>query len=234
MDKPELQNTYIQVQDGAAITYGGRQGMFSEKKMSAYGCGLVAIGDILLYLHRYKNAGTGDIFFSWDDEQVCRKDLYLDYLRTLEKKYFYVSTLIRGITGWALAIGFNVFAKRKKLGYRAVWGVMPHKLHSSIEKSLKNNIPVLFSVGAHFPFFWKKCGVTLYVRDGISYRKACTVCKHYMTITGIVCDGKYGEMLRISSWGREYYMRWDEYEHFMRKCSNPLYTNILLIRNSVI
>ena len=48
---------------------------------------------------------------------------------------------------------------------------------------------------------------------------------HYVIVTGIA-----GEWLRISSWGRMYYIRIAEYEDYVRRYSCPLFSNICFIR----
>lgn len=91
-------------------------------------------------------------------------------------------------------------------------------------------MPVLFSVGANFPWIFGKRGVTLYEKRNGAYQKNTQTRKHYMTVTGVAWDDKLGELFRISSWGREYYMSRQEYENYIRRYSIGLLTNILLIR----
>lgn len=224
-----LRNPYICINDNGKKSFGGNQGWFTEKRLSRWGCGLVGIGDVILYL-----TGTGRIRKTAANsgpgsEKICSKAEYLRYLKELERKYFYVSYLIRGKTGIGLAIGFNLFSCRQKSPYRAVWGVPSGKVHAAILNCLERDIPVLFSVGANFPRIWGKTGINLYVKQGGNYCKSTVTHKHYMTVTGIVREKELGEMLQVSSWGREYYMRWQEYEEYMRHNSLSLLTNILFI-----
>lgn len=226
----ELRNEYIQVDDGRIISFGGNQAWFREKKLSDFGCGLVASGDILLYLTKTGRIKSAETELVLRRGEIYEKETYLKYLRGLEKKYFYVSRLIRGITGFGLVIGFNRFAAAKKSAIQASWGVPVSKIGGVIRKSLESDIPVLFSVGANFPWIFGKKGVTLYEKQNGTYNKSTQARKHYMTITGMVSDDRLGELYRISSWGREYYMSRREYEEYIRRYSIGLLTNILFIR----
>lgn len=226
----QLRNQYIQVDDNQSISFGGNQAWFSEKKLSDYGCGLVAMGDILLYLTKTGRINKTAAELVLRRGEIYDKETYLKYLRILEKKYFYVSRLIRGITGFGLVIGFNRFSAGQKSALRASWGVPVSRIGDAVRKSLEKDIPVLFSVGANFPWIFGKKSVTLYEKRGRIYTKKTQTRKHYMTITGIEQDDMLGELYQISSWGREYYMSRREYEEYIRRNSIGLLTNILFIR----
>lgn len=235
MKKIVLKNSYIHVKDGERVSYGGNQSRFLQKRLAWYGCGLVSIGDIILYLTRYGAMPVWSVSEKIIHEPVIGQAEYLKYLEELGKRFFYVSYLARGIVGPALAVGFNALSLIHKSPYRARWGVPASKIHSAITLMLQKDIPVLFSAGMHFPQFWKKEGIKLYQKvseqnGDLSELVCCTsTCKHYMTITGILSDERQGELLRVSSWGTEYYIKWEEYETFVRHKSNALFSNILFI-----
>lgn len=238
MKKTELKQQYIQVRDGEYASYGGNQNWFKKKRLAYYGCGLVAAGDIILYLARH-----GDMRVKAASQKIIKQNCieqaeYLDYLESLSRRFFYISFLIRGIAGPMLALGFNLMSLMYKNPYRAVWAVLPSRLHQAVITMLERDIPVLFSVGANFPRFWKKEGVKLYQvvseennaeTDSLKLFCCGSTAKHYMTITGIFSDDKNGEFLRVSSWGKEYYIKWEEYENYFRHKSNAIFSNILYI-----
>lgn len=226
----QLKKRYIQVDDKQKISFGGNQAWFSEKKLSDFGCGLVASGDILLYLTKTGRIKSTAAELVLRCGEIYEKEVYLNYLRGLEKKYFYVSRLIRGITGFGLAIGFNRFDAGEKSAFKASWGVPVSRIGDVVRRSLEKDIPVLFSVGANFPWVFGKKGVTLYEKQDGIYKKSTQTRKHYMTITGIEQDDMLGELYQISSWGREYYMSRHEYEEYIHHYSIGLLTNILFIR----
>ena len=49
---------------------------------------------------------------------------------------------------------------------------------------------------------------------------------HFVVITDVTEDGK----LKVSSWGKTFYIDWKEYLEYSRKRSNPVFTNYLEIR----
>ncbi len=235
----ELKHSFIRIKDKEQVSFGGNQDWFPQKRLAYYGCGLVSVGDIILYLTK-----NGKMVPQAIDKQVIGQEIieqteYLDYLRKLSQRFFYISYCIRGITGPMLALGFNLMSMMSKSPYRAVWGVPVSKIHRAVMKMLEKDIPVLFSVGANFPRIWRKEGITLYQKsvphpaDEKTDAPVLICCgsthKHYMTITGIIQDERNGELLRISSWGKEYYVKWEEYETFIRQNSMAFFSNILYI-----
>ena len=63
------------------------------------------------------------------------------------------------------------------------------------------------------------------------YKVATSTRDHYVTITGII-ESKEDNitLLEISSWGKKYYIRYDEYRNFVKKCDNFYFSNILYIK----
>ena len=76
----------------------------------------------------------------------------------------------------------------------------------------------------------KKDELAFYVKKNGRMEKACTVSAHYVMVTGMI--ERNGEaFLEISSWGKKYYVNWNEYEdmiqtHFL----GNILGNILYIR----
>lgn len=234
----ELKHPFIQVKEKEQVSFGGNQNWFPEKRLAYYGCGLVSAGDIILYLTRYGRIPVTSITRQVKGQKIIEQTEYLDYQRKLSRRFFYVSYLIRGIAGPMLAVGFNLMSLIYKSPYKATWGVPSGEIHMAVTKMLEKDIPVLFSVGANFPLIWRKKGVNLYQKmpaehetETDSFHLVCcgSTLKHYMTITGIFYDGKNGELLRVSSWGKEYYIRWKEYEDYIRHESSILFSNMLYI-----
>ena len=91
------------------------------------------------------------------------------------------------------------------------------------------DIPVILAVGPNFPLFWQKNNLPFYRRelDG-TLVKSCTARAHYVVVTGMD-----EEWLRISSWGREYYINREEYMAYGRKHSLPILNSIAVIRPKV-
>ena len=234
-----LANSYVSV-DGS---FGGNQGWFENlenKKKAArltdFGCGLIGVGDILLYI-------TGGSVLSQDKNKkqvtgIEGKD-YHDYILKIEKRYFHVVPKL-GISGPLLAWGMNLYFLfhkkeiRETTGarYHARWCVRKKNILKRVKEMLANDIPVLFSVG---PGFFKKEKINLYTRtehDGKSVFKQTSKTKdHYMIITGVLEGEK--TMLEISSWGKKFYINFQDYMYYIKKCDNSFFSNILYIKKKI-
>ena len=141
--------------------------------------------------------------------------------------------------------------------YHARWCVMPHNLLKKIKEMLSNDIPVVIAIG---PGFFRKNKIIFYgkneQKDGKIIFKPLTKTKdHYVTITGVteykttdknLQDGfetvnekkslsetvTYDNivMLEISSWGKKYYINFQEYLDYVKKNDNYYFSNILYIK----
>ena len=219
-------------------SFGGNQGWFEElsnkrkaTRLADFGCGLIGVGDILLYI-------TGGKVMDENSKQVTgiSSSAYNDYILSIEKKYFHVLPKL-GISGPLLAWGMNLYflIHKKKIReatgakYHARWFVRKKNILKRAKEMLSNDIPVLFSVG---PGFFKKEKINLYTRaehDGKSVFKQTSRTKdHYMIITGVLEGEK--TMLEISSWGSKYYISFNEYLHYIKKNDNSFFSNILYIK----
>jgi len=131
-----------------------------------------------------------------------------------------------GKTGPALALGLNAYFSRYSIPLRARWCIGHEKLFERIEEMLKADFPAIFSVGANFPLFWGKHRVRLYTRSNSGAMSAVTGTRaHFMTVTGID-----SEFLRVSSWGKEYFISRREYSAYVKAHGCPVTSNIMYIR----
>lgn len=207
-----LSKKYIQIECNGRLSYGGSQMWSENQTVKVCGCGPVAVLDTLLYL----------------TNQQDRPMSLEEYNRTLEdmsRRYF---PLVKpfGINGLMLAAGMNRLLRKYRLPYRAFWAVSGRKFWPRVEKLLRQDLPVIFSVGPNFPALWQKHRLTFYRKtaDGV-YVPSSSAKSHYITATGID-----PEWLRISSWGTEYYINRKEYDEYIRKHSTSIVSNILMLR----
>lgn len=219
----ELKNPIVSVLHDGAASYGGSQRLLESETMRRSGCGLTAAADLLLYLalyHGCPNSVTGA-----PDSNIIPLDRYRRLCGTLSRRWLPVIPRF-GKTGPDLALGLNALFSHCRLPYRAAWCADSGKLFERMEAMLRADIPVIFSVGQNFPLFWGREYLPLYSRlpDG-SFRVSGRVKAHYMTLTGM--DELW---LRVSSWGREYYIRRSEYLSYSRLHSLSLTCNMLLIK----
>ena len=229
-----LKKPYVSI-DGS---FGGNQGWLEKAEgtrkgnvLKNYGCGLIAASDILMYLmdgmeHVIKQSG----------ERVPLT--YKNYILTMERKYFHILPVL-GISGVLLAWNLNMYfllhrreiKERTGSSFYSHWFVRPSQMLPRIREMLSNDIPILIAIG---PGMLRKGKVNLYNKttdkNGRTTFKPITKTKdHYVTITGIV-ETENLVMLEISSWGKKYYVNYDEYVNYVRKNDNWYFSNMLYIK----
>ncbi len=221
----ELLHEFPVVQHGGRLLYGGDQTLSLDKTMRRCGCGVIASMDLLIYLCRFHGCRSKRL------ERLVRPGPIAleDYDRcSLELKRRYLPLIPgHGINGVSLAVGLNHIFRRSGMPYRAHWGVKRAAFWPAIERMLRQDLPVILAIGPNFPQFWKHNALTFYVKkaDG-RLTPLSRAFSHYVSVTGI--DEQW---LRISSWGREYYISRREYEEYVKEHSLRLVSNILVIEH---
>ena len=222
----ELLHEFPTLRHAGRLLYGGDQTLSADRSMRACGCGVVACQDLLIYLCRFHGCHADRMsalarpgLIDHDDYDRCSLELKRRYLPLIPR---------HGINGVTLALGLNRIFRRNGMPYRAHWGVGSGKLWTTIEAMLRDDLPVILSIGPNFPLFWQHNTLTFYGKkaDGrlvpLSRARA-----HYVSVTGI--DAVW---LRISSWGREYYISRREYEEYVKAHSMLLVSNILVVERT--
>ena len=205
-----LKRPYISVMTAHGPSYGGSQMWSSNQVIKKCGCGIVAAYDTVLYLRNSTSRSVND---------YCKE---LDHLRHHYFPLLYPS----GINGIVLVMGINKLLKRFSLSYYSIWAMAGGKILIRIREMLREDCPVILSIGPNFPFLWQKKALNMYCRmpDG-HFKKSTQAFGHYVVVTGI-----NDEWLQISSWGRCYYLNIQEYRDYVRQNSNYLFSNIVYIR----
>ncbi len=209
----EDHSKYITVIQDKKEYYGGNQNLFPEKKLKGYGCGLIAATDVIIYLMDCPNT------FEWDQ--------YYEYVKKIEKYFFYLPFL--GMSGMALSLGINRVFRHYRMPYRARWKLLPLRESSrrKIKEMLKEHLPVIIAIGPNFPNIFGKKSVSLFHRtEENTYHSCGAVHNHFVVVTDYTTDGK----MKVSSWGKTFYIDWKEYLEYSRRRSNPIFTNYLEIR----
>ena len=221
----QIRHRYIAVSSGQRISFGGSQMLSDSRTMREVGCGVIAALDLLLYLCRFHGCKCAFFADAAQDGVIDERE-YDELAQRLSRRFFPLIPKL-GVNGLMLAGGLNVFFLRYSLPFRASWGIGSGKLFEKIEAMLARDIPVILSVGPNFPLFWQKNELTFYAAapDG-AIRPACNIKAHYVTVTGI--DGTW---LKISSWGREYFIDREEYLSYIRRHSGSIVSNIVRIRS---
>ncbi len=212
-------NTYIQVHDKRQATYGGSQLFFKpltdkrSRRKYGGGCGMVALGDLLLYLME-KETKTYQIDGMTYHTVFQEKEAYMDYFNKLCRKLKWFPSR-NGMSGILMAIRFNAVMWKMHMPYRARWGLFETVREKRIEKMLRKDIPVILCIPRVLLPWQKEDKLPLYMESNGYMKQADATRAHYVTITGLVsCKGE--DYYRISSWGRKYYISIKEYRAFVR------------------
>ena len=224
MDMIGLQHPYIGIALPQGKSCGGGQQFSKNAMIRRCGCGVIAAADVLLYLTRFHSHGAVDYFAGLLADEPIPLPLYDRCIRDLSRRYFPMIPYA-GINGVMLMAGMELFFRRHGMPYNARWCFSPDTLWERIEAMLGADIPVIMSVGPNFPLIWGNKRVRFYVQSPAGgYVPASRAKAHYFTVTGLD-----DEWLRISSWGRCYYMSRREFAEYVKRSSTTITSNILLI-----
>jgi len=220
-----LRYPYLSVKTQTENSFGGSQSWSNRRILRKYGCGVVGMADVLLYLGLHREDCETDLFYG-----ILREDGYLSYprydrfVRKIWRRFLPVIPGV-GIPGFFIPMAMNRYFRRYRIPLRAGWCFRSGQLLSRVETMLQQDIPVILAIGPNFPFLWRRKKLTLYRLENGEYFPALETSAHFVVVTGIV-----GEFLQISSWGKEYYISWPEYQKYMKKNSSPVASNICRVQ----
>lgn len=133
--------------------------------------------------------------------------------------------------------GMNNLMNNYSFNYSVKWRVPKEQMLTTIINSIQMDHPVIISVASsgfsnHIEFGDYKDGKFSYINE--------YVIGHYMTVTGVYVDDIKNETyLKLSSWGSEYYIKFNDYIYSINdhQCSGAsiintmteLFNNILYI-----
>lgn len=220
-----LKYPYLSIKKQEERSFGGNQAWSRSRVMQKYGCGVVGVADVLLYLGLHRSSCETDLLHGiLREDGLISYPRYERYLMKMRKRYVPVLPFF-GIPGFLLPVAFNKYFRHYRIDLRVGWCFRKALLLPRIEQMLEQDLPVLLAVGPNFPLFFRKKKLTFYRQENGAYHSAVETAAHFVVVTGIV-DG----YLQISSWGKEYYISWDEYVKYVTKCSSFLVSNICRIR----
>lgn len=220
----KLKHEYPGTVRGGKRTVGGNQRHLDSKTLQHCGCGVVAVTDLVRYLHLYHASGSSDVFSGVPREAVIPVPVYDLCVKRMRRQFIPVTYPV-GTTGFALAIGLNRYFRCYDLPLKARWGVKKDEVWQEIDRMLDDDLPVILSVGNRFPCFWKKDGAAVYRRVGGAMEKAGQLHAHYVTV--LEMDDRW---LKIASWGKEYFLSKEEFLRYRDENSLNLLCNIVSIR----
>ncbi|MDF2941606.1 MAG: hypothetical protein K0S01_464 [Herbinix sp.] len=257
----ELSNPdYVPVVKDADTFYGGSQMWFPEKHwyskdyiLHNYGCGTIATADMFLYLAlQNKDLKTPITELALQGEPKVNYSNYDPYVRTIHDNYTKTRHII-AVLGPAIASAINSYSSSYGLHYHASWkwSLTYYDMYELIEEMLHKDIPVILSIGPNTPKLWGKKGIPFYERREIDYQENAdqnpevgkpyyykmvkqNVNGHYVTVTGLIKDVVTERiMLRISSWGKQYYINYEEYRDYIENNSGTFTSSIVYVKRFI-
>lgn len=219
-----LLHDYVSVNKDSILSYGGNQLWSDDEVIRQCGCGVIAAADLLLYLSSNDRRYSRGPVAEFNNCEAIPHSRYEKFTAVLRKSYLPLLPPF-GINGLALAFGLNMYFMRWHIPLSARWGVTHRNFWEKMEDMLEQDIPVIFAVGPNFPFVWQNNRLNFYSKNTDNYYKSNSAKAHFITLTGID-----GDWLRISSWGKQFYISKQEFLKYSKMHSLDILSNMLYIR----
>ncbi len=247
---------YLPIVKDNITFYGGSQMWFSDKNryskdyiLHNYGCGTIATADMFLYLARQdvtmQTPVTEKVI---KGKEAINYSDYDPYVRLINDKYTKTKRLI-AVLGTTVASAINTYSDQYGLGLKAAWKMTLsyYDMLELIEEMLSKDIPVILAIGPNTPNLWGKKGIPFYELREIDYQEPDSTGKegskpyyykavqqdingHFVTVTGVIKDDITGRiMLCISSWGRKYYINYEEYRDYIDSAGGTVTSSIVYV-----
>ena len=219
-----LQHPLCTVVHTGGLTRGGSQMLSENDKIRMGGCGIVAAAEVLIYLCRYHNCDGRELLGDIPFTDPVPMDSYNLLLRKITASYIPLLTR-SGVNGLVLTGGLNLIFLKHGFPWHGVWCMGKNSFFDNVAEQLGRDVPVIMSVGPNLPNLWGKNRLDFYtLRQDGQCEKAAAVNSHYVIATGID-----DEWIRISSWGRTFYINRKEYSEYIRRYSGSIVCNLLRI-----
>lgn len=217
-----LQHPFPAVRKDGFDSFGGNQGWSPKKYIQRSGCGLISCTDSLLYLNRHRPSCQSPLFRNDSTDSAIPLDRYNRWSDQFRRRYLPVIPCF-GTTGFFAAASLNRYFRGNQIALKASWNLGTRTLWKDIASMLRADIPVILAIGPNFPLPVRRHKLTFY--HGADHKPACQVAAHFVTVTGMDKD-----WLRISSWGKEYFIARDELMNYISRYGCSLTSNIIKIR----
>jgi hypothetical protein len=228
-----LNQDYIRIKNMNTISYGGNQAWCKSKRLQKAGCGVIALSDITIYLAE-QNPGlmTDAIRKINKPNGLYNKNDYLAYVKWFYK-HFVLFLWRKGMNGIAMMNTLNRYFMVNDIGLRARWKIFlsDEAMMTEIRHLIRKNKPVVLSIGPNIPNVFGNKGISMYVaKEGkmlTSMKK--NIKSHYVVVTGVeTIRGQ--EYLIVSSWGKKYYINYEEYRDYVNHSGGRITSSILYIK----
>lgn len=222
--------TGVPGENGIITTYGGNQAWLIDipkdgKRFSAMGCGVIASVNQYLYLTGQTTISYEDYkklayaFLEAEDQSVSRRDTHSEVRKQA----------IKGPIGGALPNQMSTYitsmCEDKGVTVSSNWDYIKdyEADYENMKEQLKKGVPVIWGInnfdGDKVPFHEYDSSTGAYIhhpKDNDKTKiKGSGASSHYVIATGIYEDndanGVRRRMVEISSWGKKYYVDYDQY-----------------------
>lgn len=228
------------------------------KDLKAYfthfnGCGVIALSDLFFYLAMTlpngKATRAGTFIEAYGN---VNKEQYMAFVEVIREEYARIYGSC-GTFAWELSQAINSYCKDNELMVKSHFEIGLSQLHMlrKMQQQLENNYPIILMIGQSSPVVlskFRKVGIPFFrqrrIRDNkwskevkpyAEYRVAeKNVYGHFVMVTGIIIDEQASWssqriMLRIASWGEEYYISYEHYCKYMREISKPWLCGMIVL-----
>lgn len=174
---------------------------------------------------------------------------YISYVHLINERYTRTLPVI-AVIGPTIASAVNSYSDFFKLNMSATWRLKLnyYDMYELIEEMLQKDIPVILSIGPNTPKLWGKKGIPFYELFEINYHEPDNnseqaakpyyykavkqdINGHYVTVTGLIKDDISSRiMLRISSWGKQYYINYEEYRDYVDNTGGTLTSSLIHVK----
>lgn len=218
---------YVPIKDSKGKVYhGGSQNWWGEKsKIQNWGCGLIAMCDLEIYLAMQSTDNKLDSELLYDGSYIERESYKAYVTQRQSDNYDIVWSM--GVLPGSMEQGIKRFISYNcDTDATARWGSSNDfiKTENMIKEMLNNDIPVVASGYA----FKKSQGLPYYKYEDNIMQPIGLICKsHYFVIKGIdkvrLTSDRYVTYLRIETYGEERYLQYDEWMSRLSYFTNILY-----------
>ena len=227
------------------------EGSLKDRITHEYGCGVIAITDLFLYWAMTLEEGKETFAAGFiNDANQITKENYMELVRKIRDEYAFIFGKA-GTFGIQLAEAINEYVKDNHLNFKAslITRLSDLEMLHKIQNMLKHNKPIILMIGQSSPVILsrlQKKGLPFYKQNKTidilarnkkksyaSYRVSRkNVYGHFVTITGVIIDeqaeiASQNIMLRISSWGQEYYVSYHQLRFYIKHISKPYLSAII-------
>lgn len=241
----ELRNPeYLRIRFKENMSYGGDQNWFSTDKWMSreylihkWGCGVIAMGDLFLYLVKSNRIyATGATTLARVSRSVLEWEDYKKYILYIYNTF---APIIpgSGMNGFALASSVRRYCMKYQIPMTIAWkGFLDdQQMLRVIQKMLKENLPVVLSIGPNTPLIFRGKGIPLYIlsqQQEFVLSGYHSVHSHFVMVTGVIGLKHKRIMLKISSWGKEFYIDYQEYRTYVKEEGDTLTSSLLYLSKS--